>query len=147
MREIVLGSDHWGIESKNALIHALEKERNFLIEDLGAYGENTSSYPEFGHKVAKWVEDKNIVGILMCKTGNGMAMVANRYDGVRAALCWDEEIARLARRHNDANILCLPVGFLTHDQMINITKVFLKTSFEKGRHVARVRSISRLCEP
>lgn len=141
---IAIGCDHAGFKIKeNIILHF--KQMNFVFKDFGTNSESPIDYPDIAHRLAKAVQDnKYMVGILICGSGNGMAMVANKYQGIRAALCWKEEIARLARKHNNANILVLPGRYINPDDSINLVKVFLSTDFEGGRHIPRVDKISHL---
>ena len=141
MQEAPIASDHAGYELKQALITSLSSE--FSFDDLGAYSEESVDYPDFAHKEAKLIQNKTYErGILICGSGNGIAMTANKYAGIRAALCWNTEIARLARLHNDANILVLPGRFIDIEEAKNCVKTFFSTEFEGGRHCRRVEKIS-----
>jgi ribose 5-phosphate isomerase B len=118
----------------------LEKENE--IKDFGPYSEDRVDYPDFAHPVAKAVESsENTLGILICGSANGIAMTANKHQGIRAAVCWEEEIAELARLHNNANVICLPARFITVELARKCVEVFLATAFEGGRHAARVNKI------
>jgi ribose 5-phosphate isomerase B len=139
--KIPIASDHAGFEMKQNLIQALNQE--FQFDDLGTYSEESVDYPDFAHKEANLIENKTYEkGILLCGSGNGIAMAANKHGGVRAAICWTPQIAKLARLHNDANILVLPARFLDLEEAINIVKTFFSTDFEGGRHVLRVEKIN-----
>ena len=144
-REIIpIGCDHAGLKIKEYLISGLKKE-GYTISDFGVYSEIPSDYPDIAHKVAKAVnEDLNKTAILICGSGNGMAIVANKYLKIRAALCWNEEIALLARKHNDANILVLPGRLLDPEEALKITLTFLASGFEGGRHIPRIEKITHL---
>jgi ribose 5-phosphate isomerase B len=142
-RKIIIGGDHAGISYKKILSDSLIAE-GFTIEDVGPLEEGKSvDYPDFAHLVAKKVDEnpRDYFGILICGSGNGVAMTANKYPQVRAALCWNEEIAALARQHNDANVLCMPARFISEDICQKIVKTFLQTGFEGGRHAGRVNKI------
>lgn len=141
MEKIVIASDHAGYELKQLIIKEL-KHLNFEVDDKGCFSTNSVDYPDFAHKAAYDV-DKGIVkrGIVICGSGNGVNMTANKHKNVRSALCWNEEIARLARLHNDANIMALPARFITIDEAIKCLHVFLNTSFEGGRHINRINKI------
>lgn len=140
--KIAIGNDHAGTDYKNAIKTYLEKEGN----EVTNYGTNTNhsvDYPDFVHPVANDVENSKVdFGIIICGSGNGANMTANKHQKVRSALCWTKEIAELARLHNDANILSIPARFTSQPQAIEIVRVFLKTPFEGGRHQARVNKIA-----
>lgn len=125
-------------------VYVLErlKEDGYTIKDYGVGSPDSVDYPDFIHPLAKDVNDgKYPLGIIICGSGNGAQMVANKYPGIRAALCWNEEITRLARQHNDANILSLPGRFLDFDVAYRLVRIFLSTSFEGGRHARRIEKI------
>ena len=137
-----IGADHAGFELKANLINYLT-EKGFELKDYGCYSTDSVDYPDFAHPVASLVEEtEGIKGILICGSGNGINMTANKHQGIRAALCWKAEIAELARLHNDANILVLPARFLTFEEAKEIVDVFFDTEFEGGRHQNRVNKIS-----
>ena len=138
---IAIGADHAGFLLKEYLKDLLDEE-GITIIDFGTYSDEPVDYPDFAHPVADAVENQEAdIGILICGSGNGVAMTANKHPGIRAALCWNEEIARLARAHNDANILCLPGRFIEKIDAEEILKTFLESSFEGGRHLRRVNKI------
>jgi ribose 5-phosphate isomerase B len=138
---IPISCDHGGFEMKEYLKKYLEDLR-FKVEDLGTYSAESVDYPDFIHPLAKAVNDKVYRrGIILCGSGNGAQMVANKYPHVRAALCWTTEIARLARQHNNANILALPGRFVSFELAAEMAVIFLTTPFEGGRHLARVDKI------
>lgn len=140
--KIALGSDHAGVELKEQ-IKGLLKELNIAYEDFGPYTTESVDYPDFGHKVAKALKDNTFTyGIVICGSGNGINMTVNKYSYIRAALSWNKEIAELARLHNNANVLTLPARFISVDEALDITKIFLTTDFEGGRHENRVNKIS-----
>lgn len=141
MEKIVIASDHAGFELKQIIINELIKLQ-FDVDDKGCFSADSVDYPDFAHKAAHDV-DKGIVkrGIVICGSGNGVNMTVNKYQHVRSALCWNEEIARLARLHNDANMLALPARFITTDEAIKCLYAFLNTDFEGGRHINRVNKI------
>lgn len=142
-KNIALGSDHAGFDYKKSLIEWL-KENRYSCTDHGAHSEASVDYPNFAHAVAQAVAIGDAdFGILLCGSGNGMAMTANKQAGIRAALAWNTEISKLARQHNNANILCLPARFIGSEQVVNsIVQAFLDTEFEKGgRHENRVANI------
>lgn len=139
--KIAIGSDHAGFELKEQLITYL-KSGNYPVNDKGCYSLERADYPDYGHAVAMAVLDKEAdFGILMCGSGNGINMSANKHKGIRAALCWNAEIAALARQHNDANILVLPARYISVEEAKKCVDAFLKESFEGGRHQARVEKI------
>lgn len=137
---IAIGSDHAGFEYKELLRDFLNTSQ---IKDFGAYNSDSADYPDFAHPVADAVESGEFdFGILVCGSANGVAITANKHQGIRAAICWTEEIAELARKHNNANVLCIPARFVSQDLAKAITKKFLTTEFEGGRHANRVDKIS-----
>lgn len=140
--KIAIGSDHAGYKLKEKLIAWLS-EKNFEAKDFGPFSDDRVDYPDFAHKVSTAIHKKEYeFGILVCGSANGVAMVANKYENVRAAICWAEEIANLARKHNNANIICLPARFITENQGIVMVKLFLNAKFEGGRHEQRVEKIN-----
>jgi ribose 5-phosphate isomerase B len=137
---IAIGADHAGYDYKELLIRLL---KDYTIKDFGTYSTDSVDYPDFAHPVASAVENKEYdFGILVCGSANGVAITANKHQGIRAAICWTEELAKLARLHNDANILCIPARFVSGDLAEKMTSVFLETAFEAGRHATRVGKIS-----
>ena len=141
IQTIAIGADHAGFLLKEQLKKWLESNGH-PVQDYGAYSEDSVDYPDFAHPVATAVEKKEFdLGLLVCGSGNGVAMSANKHTGIRAAICWNEDLAALAREHNDANILCLPARFLTPEQAERILDRFLSSSFEGGRHARRVDKI------
>lgn len=143
--KVAIGSDHAGFLLKEKLKKYLQ-EKGFKVIDFGAYSEERADYPDFAHPVAKSVETKEVdFGLIMCGTGNGINMAANKHAGIRAALCWNPEIAALARQHNDANILSLPARCITELEALKCVDAFFNTPFEGGRHTERVNKIS-ICE-
>lgn len=142
MQTIAIGADHAGFALKEKLKQWLEKNGH-RTHDFGTYSEESVDYPDFSHPVAEAVEKKEFdLGLLVCGSGNGVAMAANKHAGIRAAICWNEELAALAREHNDANILCLPGRFVTQAEGERILDRFLNSSFEGGRHARRVGKIA-----
>ena len=138
---IIIGNDHAGVEIKEAIISFL-KEREIDYKNVGTNSNDSVDYPDFAHPVASKVDQKEFeLGILICGSGNGVAMTANKYANVRAALCWDEEIAALSRKHNNANILCLPARHISREKVLNIVEVFINESFEGDRHERRINKI------
>ena len=138
---IVIGCDHAGFELKSKIInHLLEK--GFDVEDMGCYSEDSIDYADYAHPVASKVEENSdVTGILICGSGNGINMTANKHQGVRSALCWTPEISKLAREHNHANILTLPGRFVSEELALEIVDVFFSTEFEGGRHLNRINKI------
>ena len=138
---IPIGADHAGFNLKEKIIKHLQ-DKGFEIKDFGCYSESSIDYPDFGHPVASMVEENiGTKGILICGSGNGINMTANKHQGVRSALCWKTEIAELARLHNDANIIALPARFISEEEAIEMIDVFFTTEFEGGRHQLRVDKI------
>jgi ribose 5-phosphate isomerase B len=142
---ISIGNDHAGTEYKQAITAHLEA-KGFTVNNYGTNTIDSVDYPDFVHPVAKDVESKKVnFGIIVCGSGNGANMTANKHQGVRSALCWTKEIAALARQHNDANILSIPARFTAQQQAIEMVDVFLATEFEGGRHQNRVNKIPVSC--
>jgi ribose 5-phosphate isomerase B len=140
--KIAIGGDHAGFQLKEIIKSELESEGYFL-EDFGPFSDQSVDYPDFVHPVANSVENgENNFGILICGSGNGVAMTANKHKGIRAAVCWNEMLAKLARAHNDANILCLAGRFLDDELAMEIVDTFLKTDFDGGRHIKRIKKIT-----
>ena len=138
---IAIGSDHAGYAYKEKLKKMLE-DKWYAVKDFGTDSESSVDYPDFAHPVANAVEQGAArYGILLCGSANGVAISANKHRGIRAALCWNVEVAELARQHNDANIICIPARFVSIEQAIEMTEAFLDTSFEGGRHQKRVDKI------
>lgn len=141
-KKAAIGCDHAGFNYKNSIIELL-KEKDIEVEDFGTYAEASVDYPDFAHPVANNVESgKADFGILLCGSGNGVAITANKHQGIRAALCWNEEIATLARQHNNANVLALPARFVSEALAHAIVESFLSAAFEGGRHARRVGKIA-----
>jgi ribose 5-phosphate isomerase B len=141
MTKVAIGSDHAGFDLKGRIGEVLA-ELGFEPVDYGTHSSESSDYPDFGHAVSGAVSGGECpLGVLVCGSGIGMSMTANRHDGVRAALAWSEEVGEMARRHNDANVLVLPSRFIDEGTAVDILKKFLQTSFEGGRHERRVKKI------
>jgi ribose 5-phosphate isomerase B len=139
---IAIGSDHAGFEYKEALITWLKKN-NHVFKDFGTYSVDSADYPDFAHPVAKAVEKKEFdLGILICGSANGVAITANKHQGIRAAICWQEDLAILARGHNNANVLCIPARYVSLELATTIMDKFIQSPFEGGRHEKRVNKIS-----
>jgi ribose 5-phosphate isomerase B len=140
--KIAIGGDHAGFQYKKEVIKAL-KEKGHEVKDFGPNSEDSVDYPDFAHPVSKGVDEKAFdFGILICGSGNGVAITANKYKKVRAALCWRKDLTELSRQHNDANILCLPARFISVEEAKDFALTFLNTPFEGGRHKTRVEKIS-----
>ena len=138
---ISIGNDHAGVDLKKNIVKYL-KARGFKIIDKGTNTYNSVDYPDFIHPVSREIEEnKSSMGIIICGSGNGAAMTANKRKTIRAALCWNKEISKLAREHNDANILSIPSRFISNAEAIGIVETFLKTDFEGGRHQRRIEKI------
>ena len=140
--KIAIGSDHAGFELKEQLIAYLN-EKKIEVNNKGCYSLDRVDYPDFGHAVAISVLSKEVdFGILICGSGNGVNITANKHQGIRSGLAWNAEVASLIRQHNNANIIALPARFITIELAIECVDVFLKTPFEGGRHQTRVDKIS-----
>lgn len=139
--KIAIGNDHAGTDYKLAIIGLLKSIQVEVI-NYGTDGTDSVDYPDFAHPVALDVEQGNVdFGILICGSGNGASMTANKHQNVRAALCWNKEITKLAREHNDANILSLPARYIALPQALEMVSTFLNTSFDGGRHERRIEKI------
>jgi ribose 5-phosphate isomerase B len=139
---IAIGSDHAGFELKEIINNWLT-QNGYTLKDFGAFNLESSDYPDFSHLVANAVEKKEFdLGILICGSANGVAITANKHQGIRAAICWKEELAVTARGHNDSNVLCLPAQQISRELAEKITDKFLTSSFEGGRHARRVGKIA-----
>jgi ribose 5-phosphate isomerase B len=140
--KIALGGDHAGFEYKSALINYLT-DKGIEVKDFGPFSLDSVDYPDFVHPVANAVEAGEFdLGILICGSANGVAMTANKHAGIRAGIAWDVELAKLTRKHNNANILCLPARFISLDKAKECVDAFLETPFEGGRHQNRVDKIA-----
>lgn len=140
MKKLMIGADHAGFELKATIIRHLEV-LDQEVHDFGAYSIDSVDYPDFAHPVAEAVVAEETLGILICGSGNGVCMTANKHAGIRAALCWTVELAALARQHNNANILCIPARFVDEAVALAMVETFLNTAFEGGRHKTRVDKI------
>lgn len=139
-----IGSDHAGFELKESIL-AFLKEKGFDVKNFGTYTADSVDYPDYVHPLASEVQENKLdLGILICGSGQGVCMTANKYPGVRAALVWSTEIAGLTRQHNDANVICLPARFVSDELAKEMVLTFLETPFEGGRHQRRVEKISHL---
>ncbi|SDF00646.1 ribose 5-phosphate isomerase B [Dyadobacter soli] len=142
MRKIAIGSDHAGFPYKQPVIDWLTTN-GFDVKDFGTYSADSADYADFAHPVASGVESKEFEkGVLLCGSGQGVCITANKHQGVRAALVWDLPLAPLARQHNDANVICFPVRFIELETALASLEAFLSTEFEGGRHQTRVDKIS-----
>jgi len=138
--KIAIGADHAGFDYKEMIKAFLEA---YEVKDFGTYTADSVDYPDFAHPVAEAVESGSYdLGILVCGSANGVAITANKHQHIRAAICWQNEIAALARMHNNANVLCLPARFISEELAREITTTFLNTAFEGGRHANRVNKMS-----
>lgn len=141
-KAVAIGSDHAGFEYKEDLISFLEA-KGIPFHDFGTHSEDSVDYPDFAHPVALSVESGEAsFGILLCGSANGVAITANKHQGVRAAICWGEEITKLARQHNNANIICIPARFVREGDAEKMLQIFFQTPFEGGRHQNRVEKIA-----
>jgi len=139
--KIAIGNDHAGTNYKEKIKETLEK-REIEVKNFGTNNTDSVDYPDFVHPVAKAVESKEVdFGIVICGSGNGASMTANKHQNVRCALCWNEEITALARQHNNANILSLPARYISLEQALKMVDIFLETKFDGGRHERRVEKI------
>lgn len=140
--KIAIGCDHAGFVYKDGLVAMLQNQGHMVL-DYGAHSAESVDYPDFAHAVAEAVESGQADrGIVICGSGNGVAMTANKHAGIRCALCWTEEIAALARQHNDANVIALPARFVPEILAQAMVRIFLNTAFEGGRHERRVSKIA-----
>lgn len=138
---IPIACDHAGFKTKELIVKHLT-DKGMEVKDFGCYSEESIDYPDYAHPVASMVEENSgMLGILLCGSGNGINMTANKHQGVRSALCWTSEIAELARTHNDANIIAIPARFVSEETALEMVDTFLATAFEGGRHQNRVNKI------
>ncbi|AZI25334.1 MULTISPECIES: ribose 5-phosphate isomerase B [Pedobacter] len=138
--KIAIGGDHAGFEYKEVLKEFL---KDYEVRDFGTHSLDSVDYPDFAHPLAAAVENGEFTyGILLCGSANGVAITANKHAGIRAGLCWENEVASLVRKHNNANVLCIPARFVSEELAKEITTTFLNTEFEGGRHQTRVNKIS-----
>src|SRR6476661_11004786 len=141
-KPVAIGSDHAGFDYKEDLISFLEA-KEIPYQDFGTHSKDSVDYPDFAHPVASAVENNEAsFGILICGSANGVAITANKHQGIRAAICWVDEVAQLARQHNDANIICIPARFVSIHEAQRMIELFLDTPFEGGRHQNRVAKIA-----
>ncbi|NND30948.1 MAG: ribose 5-phosphate isomerase B [Saprospiraceae bacterium] len=140
--KIAIGCDHAGFPYKDAIKKLLEGAGH-RIQDFGTDSTDSVDYPDFVHPVADAVEEKKArLGVLICGSGNGVCMTANKHQRIRAAICWNTELASLARQHNNANVVCIPARFISKRKAIDVVDTFVKAKFEAGRHARRVKKIS-----
>ncbi len=142
MIKILIASDHAGFVLKNKLIDNFRNK--FEFTDFGTNSEESADYPDFAHKLSNEISTKKLSGVLICGSGVGMSMVANRYKNVRAALCFNESMAKLSRQHNDANVLVLGSRLISYEEAIKCFTMFFKTEFEGGRHQARLEKFNHI---
>jgi ribose 5-phosphate isomerase B len=141
--KISIGNDHAGTDYKFLIINFLQT-KNIEVINYGTDSKDSVDYPDFVHPVAKDVENKSTdLGILLCGSANGVAMTANKYQGVRAGLCWKNEIVELIRQHNNANILCIPARYTTEKELLKMVETFISTDFDGGRHQKRIDKIPK----
>lgn len=141
-KPIAIGSDHAGFDYKEELISFLEG-KSLPFTDFGTHSKEAADYPDFAHPVARAVESGEAAfGILLCGTANGVSITANKHQGIRAAICWGEEIAKVSRQHNNANIICIPARFVREGDAEKMVNIFMSTEFEAGRHADRVNKIA-----
>ena len=141
MKKLGICSDHAGSELKEYLKQVLD-EKGIAYQDFGTYSAESSDYPDFAHPMALAVEAGEVYpGIAMCGSGNGIAMTLNKHQGIRAAISWEAELARLGRAHNDANVVVLPARFISREEAKKVIEAFLETPFEGGRHEKRICKI------
>lgn len=139
--KINISSDHAGYKLKKSIINFLTKSHE--VNDLGPNSEDSVDYPDFAHKLVTNLLDNDVsMGILICGSANGISMAANKHSNIRAAVCWNKEIAVLAKQHNDANVVSLPARFISENEAIEIIEAFIGTDFEGGRHLRRVNKIN-----
>ena len=141
-KPIAIGSDHAGFDVKEDLISFLEA-KGFSFKDFGTHSNESVDYPDYAHPVANAVENGEAAfGILLCGSANGVAITANKHQGIRAAICWGEELAGIVRKHNDANINCIPARFVREGDAEKMLEIFMTTEFEGGRHLQRVEKMA-----
>ena len=141
IKKIAIGCDHGGFAFKDAIIELLTNQ-DIDVLDFGTDSDTSVDYPDFIHPVAENVENKNVeLGVILCGSGNGAAITANKHQKIRAALCWSAGISRLARQHNDANIISIPARFVNLEEALEMVDLFLNTPFEGGRHQKRIDKI------
>lgn len=141
-KKIAIGGDHAGFEYKSNLVEKLTS-LGYEVKDFGPFSTDSVDYPDYVHPLCTAIEEGEFeLGIVICGSGNGVAITANKHQGIRAALCWNEDLAALARQHNDANVIALPARFITYELAEKLAEIFLTTEFEGGRHQNRVNKIA-----
>lgn len=141
-KKIAIGGDHAGFEYKGKMIQKLQS-LGFEVKDFGPFSTDSVDYPDYVHPLSSALENGEFdLGIVICGSGNGVAITANKHQGIRAALCWNEDLAALARQHNNANVLAIPARFISYELAEKLAEIFLKTEFEGGRHANRVNKIA-----
>jgi ribose 5-phosphate isomerase B len=141
---VFIAADHAGFYYKEYLKEKLSAE-GYIFQDFGTFSSESVDYPDYVHPLAKAIQEKKSgAGIIICGSGNGASMVANKYPDVRSAICWNEEITKLARQHNNANVISIPARFVTQEEALNLVRIFFTTGFEGGRHEIRVNKIPRV---
>jgi ribose 5-phosphate isomerase B len=142
LKPVAIGSDHAGFEYKD-IITDLLKSKGLEVTDFGTYSSDSVDYPDFAHPVSEAVEKGEAAwGVLICGSANGVAITANKHQGIRAAICWNEDVAKLARSHNNANVICIPARFVSVTVAESLVTEFMNTAFEGGRHQTRVGKIA-----
>lgn len=142
MKKIAIGGDHAGYEYKAKLVEKLEA-LGYEVKDFGPFSSASVDYPDYVHPLCSAIENGEFEqGIVICGSGNGVAITANKHQGIRAALCWNEDLAALARQHNNANVLALPARFISYELAEKLAEIFISTDFEGGRHANRVNKIA-----
>lgn len=142
VKKIAIGGDHAGVDYKAKMITKLESQ-GYEVKDFGPFSEASVDYPDYVHPLSSAIEaGEYALGIVICGSGNGVAITANKHQGIRAALCWNEELATLCRQHNNANVLALPARFISYELAEKLAEIFLTTDFEGGRHQNRVSKIA-----
>lgn len=141
-KKIAIGGDHAGFEYKGKLVEKLTS-LGFEVKDFGPFSDSSVDYPDYVHPLCSAIEEGEFeLGIVICGSGNGVAITANKHQGIRAALCWNEDLAALSRQHNNANVIALPARFISYEHAERLTEIFLNTDFEGGRHQNRVAKIA-----
>ena len=141
-KPIAIGCDHAGLDYKNALVKWLS-DKGYQVKDFGTYSADSVDYPDFAHPAASSEENgETAFGILLCGSANGVAITANKHQNIRAGLCWQNDVALLVRKHNDANIICIPARFVSLALAEQMLELFMTTAFEGGRHATRVHKIT-----
>jgi len=145
IKKIAIGCDHAGFPYKNSIVELL-REKGIEVKDFGTHSEDSVDYPDFVHPVSEHVEHEEAdLGVVLCGSGNGVAMTANKHQGIRCALCWNERVAELAREHNNANVIAIPMRFVSEFLALRMVEKFISAEFEGGRHERRVGKIPINC--